>query len=483
MDRTSADIRQEVGHPIIDVDGHMLEVLDATQPYLRESLGATRYQQWRDRGVRAKVAQQPRTSADRRRTRTPQSSWWGGAPAANAWDRATAALPALLHERMDELGMDFTILYPTNTLLTPAEEDPDLRRGLCSGFNAFYADVYGPFADRMTAAGIIPMHTPEEAVAELHHCHDLGLRVVCFPEGVLRPLEEPAGPGCSPWLLPGQTHWFDSFGLDSIHDYDPVWRACLDLGFAAAFHGGLNVRPGIYWSISSYVANHVGQFALSMYQLCKALLFGGVSARFPELPIVLLECGVSWGAQLLIDTIEHWEKRNVDALYRNLDPALLDSDELAGYFRRYGSRLADLVEGDLAEQMRRLPVHGSTPDELDEFIHMNVAGPQDIVERIAGSFYFGCEADDRGITAAFSPSNPDHAELRALLSSDIGHWDVTDMASVVAESHQLVDEGHLTPEQWRRVVFDNPVNLYRRVNPGFFDGTPVAAHLADVSAG
>ena len=30
----------------------------------------------------------------------------------------------------------------------------------------------------IAAAGIIPMYTPEEAVAELHHCHELGLKVI-----------------------------------------------------------------------------------------------------------------------------------------------------------------------------------------------------------------------------------------------------------------------------------------------------------------
>jgi hypothetical protein len=104
---------------------------------------------------------------------------------------------------MPELGIDFTILYPTNTLLTPAEDDPDLRRGLCAGFNAFYADVYGPFSDRMTTAGIVPMHTPDEAIAELHHMKQLGIKVACFPEGVLRPLSQPAGDTPSPWLFAG----------------------------------------------------------------------------------------------------------------------------------------------------------------------------------------------------------------------------------------------------------------------------------------
>jgi predicted TIM-barrel fold metal-dependent hydrolase len=477
VSRTSADIRREVGHPIIDVDGHVLEVLDATHPYLREALGPAGFQHWLDRGSLARVSQRPRTLDERRRTRTPQGSWWGGPPASNARDRATATLPSLLHERMDEFGIDFTVLYPTNTLLTCAEEDEHLRRGLCRGFNDYYADVYGPFADRMAMAGIVPMHTPEEGVAELHHCAELGLKVVCLPEGVLRPLDEPVAAGGSPWLFPGQTHWFDSFGLDSVHDYDPVWAACRELGFVAAFHGGLTVRPGLHASITSYVANHVGQFAAEMYPLCKSLLFGGVTARFPDVPFAFLECGVSWAMQMLCDTLEHWEKRNVDALVR-MDPATLDRDELARYFKDYGGKITELIDIDPYDYVQRLPIHGSTPDERDEFVHMQVTSGADLIDRFADSFYFGCEADDRGITTAFSPANPGGTRLRAMFSSDIGHWDVPEMAGVVEESYELVEDGFLTPVQWRQVVCDNPIEMYRRANPDFFAGTTVDGVIA-----
>jgi predicted TIM-barrel fold metal-dependent hydrolase len=480
--KTSAEVRSTVGHPIIDVDGHMLEVLAAAEPFVRQALGPDLYAHWSARRAQSVSARNGLGPEQRKRTRIPQSSWWGGAPASNARDRASAALPALLHERMDELGMDFTVLYPTNTLGTGTIVHPELRRGLCQGFNEFYAAIYGEFADRMTPAGIIPMHSPEEAVAELEHCHSLGLKVVCFPEGVIRPIDEPSPGEAAGWMYPGQTHWFDSFGLDSAYDYDPVWQACKELGFVAAFHGGLSSRPGVCWSISSYVANHVGQFALSMYPLCKSLLFGGVTKRFPDLPIVLLECGVSWAAQMLLDTVEHWEKRNIEAVHSRLNPELLDHDEVVAYYRTYGQRMAELAGEELFEQLRHLPIHGATPEELDEFIHMGVDDPADIVHRFVDSFYFGCEADDRGIASAYSRFNTEvHGttfSLRALLSSDIGHWDVTDMTDVVAESHELVEDGYLTPDQWREIVFENPVEMYRRANPTFFDGTPVGDYLA-----
>jgi len=480
MGASSAEVRRAVGHPVIDADGHMLEVLDATHPFLREALGPALFQSWLDRGPMASVSQRPRTPEERRRTRTPQGSWWGGPPASNVLDRATATLPALLYERLDEFGIDFTVLYPTNTLLTCSEEDPELRRGLCAGFNAYLAEVYLPFSDRMTPSGIIPMHSPEEAVAELRHCRELGLKAVCIPEGVLRPLDEPAGMGSSPWLFPGQTQWFDSFGLDSPLDYDPVWQACTDLGFVAAFHGGLTVRPGIHWSITNYVANHLGQFAAEMHPLCRALLFGGVTRRFPTLPFAMLECGVSWAMQLLCDTVEHWEKRNIVALQR-LDPSRLDRQALARHFADYGGRVAELIGGDPYQYVLGLPIHGGTPDVHDEFAAMEVTSAADLIDLFTASFYFGCEADDRGVTTAFAPSNPGGAVLRAMFSSDMGHWDVPDMAAVVAESFEMVEDGYLTAEQWRQVVFDNPVEMYTRANPRFFDGTPVEAHLPRVA--
>lgn len=468
--KSSAEIRQQVGHPIIDADGHVLELVEATYPFLRESLGAKRFQRWLDRGSIVKLAQRPQTLDERRRNRTPQGAWWG-THTVNVLDRATATLPALLDERMGELGIDFTILYPTNTLLTPAEPDEDLRRGLCAGYNAYFADVYGPYKHSIAAAGIVPMHTPEEAIAELHHMHELGIKVACFPEGIQRPLEEPAKKDCSPWLFAGQKYWFDCFALDSIYDYDPVWQTCRDLGFAVTFHGGLTVRPGIHWSITSYAANHIGQFAAEMYPLCKALVMGGVTKRFPDLPFIFLECGVSWAVQMVADTIEHWERRNIEAL-QMYNPANLDKEQLGQYFAKYGGRLAELLGGDPYEYVQGLPIHGSVPEQPDEFIHLAVRNDDEIVRRF-DNLYFGCEADDRGIASAFAPWNAHGTRLKPVLGSDMGHWDVTDIATVVSNSYELVEEGIVTPEQWREVTYDNPVRMFTAQNPDFFTGTSI----------
>jgi hypothetical protein len=86
------------------------------------------------------------------------------------------------------------------------------------------------------------------------------------------------------------------------------------------------------------------------------------------------------------------------------------------------------------------------------------------------------------MVTAFLPSNPGGARLRAVLGSDIGHWDVTDMRSVLAEAHELVEHGRVSPDGFRAFTFDNAVRLHGRRNPGFFRGTSVERAAAAVLA-
>ena len=61
--------------------------------------------------------------------------------------------------------------------------------------------------------------------------------------------------------------------------------------------------------------------------------------------------------------------------------------------------------------------------------------------------------------------------LRAIFSSDIGHWDVIEMDEVVEESYEMIEKGVMSAANLRSFMFENPVRLHGRVNPNFFDGT------------
>jgi hypothetical protein len=76
--------------------------------------------------------------------------------------------------------------------------------------------------------------------------------------------------------------------------------------------------------------------------------------------------------------------------------------------------------------------------------------------------------------------NPFGARLKAVFSSDIGHWDVPDMTEVVAEAYELVEKGMITEEDFRDFMFTNPASLWTEMNPEFFQGTLVEKEVAEL---
>src|SRR4029078_7585058 len=72
------------------------------------------------------------------------------------------------------------------------------------------------------------------------------------------------------------------------------------------------------------------------------------------------------------------------------------------------------------------------------------------------------------------------AELNAIYSSDIGHFDVIDMREPLPEAYELVEDGVLTENNFRDVVFANAVLLWRPQNPDFCKGTRVEKEAATV---
>jgi predicted TIM-barrel fold metal-dependent hydrolase len=479
MDVRATDIAERVGHPIIDADGHILEFTPAALPYLREAMGPTVFERYQARMSPLRAAMVSPTLEERRASRVPQAGWWGS-PSRNVIDLATSMSPRLLHERMGELGFSYSVLYATSGMGSAGVQDDEIRVGLCRGFNDFFADAYGPFQDRVTVAGIIPMNTVEEAIAELEHCKQIGLKVVGIPNGVLRPIKSPSP---SPWLLPGQSHWWDFFGLDSEHDYDPVWAKFAELKYAVTVHGGIGAPPTwLYTSLTSWMANHIGSFAGMTYPTCKSLYLGGVTRRFPDLVFAFQECGVGWAPTLLADTTEHWEKRNLQRVEEIYDPALLDAAELTALVRKYAPELVEGIDGNLEDLLVGCTLRGVPPENLDEFAPMQISQKKDLADLFVPNFYFGCEADDRSTAYAYSPSNAFGAEFKPMLGSDISHFDVPDFAAVLPEAYEMVEKGILTPEQFRKFTFGNVTELLTRADPDFFVGTEVERAVAALAS-
>src|SRR5262249_12106689 len=120
------------------------------------------------------------------------------------------------------------------------------------------------------------------------------------------------------------------------------------------------------------------------------------------------------------------------------------------------------------------------PEDVDDWALAGITRPEDIRDRFIPHFYFGCEADDPMNAWVFNARvNPLGARLNAILSSDIGHWDASDMTRVVEEAYELVEHGLITAEDFRDFVFANPVRLFTGVNPAFFKGTRCEAAVPE----
>ena len=85
--------------------------------------------------------------------------------------------------------------------------------------------------------------------------------------------------------------------------------------------------------------------------------------------------------------------------------------------------------------------------------------------------------------AAFNTRvNPFGAKLKAVFSSDIGHWDVPDMTEVVEEAYELVEHGTINEDDLRDFMLVNPARLWTDMNPNFFKGTVVESQVQKLLA-
>src|SRR5215510_2540934 len=161
----SARVRAQLGHPVIDGDGHWLEPIPIFLDYLRSTVGP------RTAGAVEKFLTKAKdstwydiTAEERLRRRLMRPTWWG--EPANTLDRATAMIPKLFYERLHDFGIDFALVYTSLGLFFVSNPDEELRRGVSRAVNRMNAEMFAPFKDRMTPAAVVPMHTPQEAIEE-----------------------------------------------------------------------------------------------------------------------------------------------------------------------------------------------------------------------------------------------------------------------------------------------------------------------------
>jgi hypothetical protein len=160
------------------------------------------------------------------------------------------------------------------------------------------------------------------------------------------------------------------------------------------------------------------------------------------------------------------------------DPEELDRAEL-------GRLISEFATGAIRERRDRFEYGLNMLSEpiadrslVDEFACCGISGDADVIDVFARQYFYGCEADDPMNALAFDAGlHAGGTRLGAMFASDIGHWDVPDVRQVLAEAHELVEDGRLTGDDFRDFTFTNAVRLW---GPRFFAGTVVEAAARSV---
>ena len=234
---TSAEIRGRLGHPVIDSDGHMAEHLPTLAPYLEQEGLSLDHPALRRLLPAVRRHRAPWHEQTLRNGRPP-------APPAALVECAGQAdhrpghrpLPRLLYERLDEIGHRLRRGLSQPRAGLHARRRRALPPGRMPRPQSMQRRDIRTLSDRLTPVAAIPMHTPEEAVAELEYAvNELGFKAVVCAGYVQRPFDALAGKDPE---VARYAFWLDQFGIDSAYDYDPVWAKAPELGVSIAFHSG-----------------------------------------------------------------------------------------------------------------------------------------------------------------------------------------------------------------------------------------------------
>jgi predicted TIM-barrel fold metal-dependent hydrolase len=475
-DSKSAAVRKRLDHPVIDGDGHWLEPLPIFLDYLRQVGGPSLVEYFKSKDIER--GWYGMTREERMDKRPHRPTWWG--EPANALDRATAMVPKLFHERLDDFGVDFCLLYTSLGLFHINSADEQIRRGVSRAVNRMNAEMFAPYQHRIAPAAVVPVYTPEEAIEEATYAvEQLGFKVIMISNHVKRPVPALARQAADPSTV---RHYIDSLGYESPHDYDPFWKACVDLKVAVTAHSGSMSWHGRE-SVNNFTFNHIGHFAAASHAFARALILGGVVKRFPTLRFGMLEGGVGWACNLLTDLIAHWAKRSRGPMERHLRPLNLDTQMLKDLFTRYGGPRFEAKMDELLSSTSIVPPFKTNEaltereyalNQIDDFEAAGVSSAEELKRQFVDHFFFGAEADDPMTAWAFREPH----RLHPLFSSDVGHFDVTDMTDVLDEAWELVEHGLVTTENFREFTFENAARLHTALNPDFFKGTVVEGAVA-----
>ncbi|MFF2812857.1 amidohydrolase family protein [Streptomyces sp. NPDC058000] len=211
--------------------------------------------------------------------------------------------------RLKDMALDGVageVLYPSLGLHLFWLADAGFQRACFRAYNDWLADYVRHAPERLVGLGLMSLWDTEEAVRELHRCHDLGLK------------------GAAIWASAPDER--DLAGAAN----DPFWQAAQELDMPVSMHclTGYRDSPRLfdYTTPMGRIQRNMA-YPEELQHTLTDLLFSGVLQRFPGLDIVLAENDIGWIAYHLL---------HADRIYDKLGPALGTDLTMSpsDYFRR-----------------------------------------------------------------------------------------------------------------------------------------------------
>jgi len=226
---------------------------------------------------------------------------------------------------MDASGIDVACLYPSFAMHLMGIESLELARAsaFARAYNRWLQDYCATAPARLRGVGLIALHDPAQALAELGRIVDRG-----WTAAVVRPTPHQQRTLADP-------------------AYEPFWTACEAASVAVGIHDVPHTRSPTAGAdrFRSHFARSVSCHSLEMMMALLSLIDGGVLEHHPALRVGFFEAGCGW--------VPYWLWR-MDELYARMAGEVSEHVRRAPseYFRRQCFVTLEPGEPGLTEVVR-----------------------------------------------------------------------------------------------------------------------------------
>ncbi|GAB89548.1 amidohydrolase family protein [Gordonia rhizosphera] len=194
--------------------------------------------------------------------------------------------PAPRLEVMNELGLDYSLMFPTLASLVEErmKDDPELIHDVIHALNRWMYETWSfNYEDRIFATPVITLPIVDRALEELEWVLERGARTV-----LVRPAPVPGFKGTR------------SFGLE---EFDPFWQACVKADIPVSMHAsdsGYAEFLNVWEPADEYLPFKPTAFRLAamgkrpIEDAMFALTCHGALSRNPDIRILSIENGADW---------------------------------------------------------------------------------------------------------------------------------------------------------------------------------------------